>query len=596
MTENEEYHPKNYEHLPTRKRKCTDIICMIFWVLFWSLLISFSIYGFVKGDLNNIAQPYDSDGLPCGRGDAVDYPFLFVNDPFSKDYSKNMVCIKTCPRTKQDGVECVTNNDIKNCQDVKVYESVGFAGRVCIPKNPNLTNAVRKRVNLSKAQEIIEDIKDAWPVFIIVMIISIAFCFFFYCLLQSCAGPMIVFMLAGAICGLIGFGVFNWYEKRALENESVYNEDLADDYKNTAIVCWVVAGLLLIAVCCLASRIKVAVSMISAAADFITDVPLSLFIPIILTGVLAVFLIWWIISFSYLFSVGELRYDSGDLFGDMVWTTEVEVGVYLMGFGLLWFFSFLMSSNIFVISSLSASWYFERDTGNQISMLFAFKMAWFYHLGTLAFGSFLIALLWAITLILTYVYNKVKQETGKDSFMLKCMICFVACFERTLRFLNKHAYIEVVLRNNNFCGSVKKCISVMTDNFARFAILSGLVNLFLLFGTVLIAVGVSFLGHLILTLYGKWKNVEFESFGPLVIIFLIALVVSLLFNEIFEISSDTMLHCFILEESTPNKGKHASSKLSNIVNDINNKQYQPLKGDKNDDVERNAERDKNNRK
>jgi len=41
---------------------------------------------------------------------------------------------------------------------------------------------------------------------------------------------------------------------------------------------------------------------------------------------------------------------------------------------------------------------------------------------------------------------------------------------------------------------------------------------------------------------------EFETVGPLVVIVLIALAVSSLFNEIFEISADTMLHCYVLDE------------------------------------------------
>lgn len=556
---------------PMRKRKCTDVICFIIWVLFWGVVIAFSIYGYIKGDLNNIAQPYDSDGQPCGRSKASDYNYLYINDPFSTKYNKNMVCIKKCPKTKQDKVECLENTDIKNCNDIKIYESYGFAGRICIPKNPNLTNTVRKRVNLSWAQEVVEDIKDAWPVFIIVLLISIAICFFFYYLLQCCAGPMICIMITGSIGGLIGFGVFNWYEKIALEKESVYNEDLAYDFKVTAIVCWVVAGVLLLLVLCLISRIKLAAKMIAAAADFITDVPSTLFIPVLLSLVLAVFLVWWLVSFSFLFSVGELRYDEGDLFGDMTWSTEVQVGVWFLIFGLLWYLSFLISTNIFVTACLCASWYFQRYDGNVIGMKTAFKWAWFYHLGTLAFGSLLIALLWLVQLILSYVYQKVKDQSAVAGFCLKCGMCFVSCFERLLKYLNKHAYIEVVLRCFNFCGATRKCFEVMTTNFLRFAVLSGVVELFLIFGTILIAVVVAFIGYFLLILYGNMRNMEFETIGPITVIFLIAVLVSMFFNEIFEISSDTMLHCYVLDETAKNiqSTRNCPDKIRRIVEEMN---------------------------
>ena len=571
---------------PMRKRKCTDVICFIIWILFWISVIAFAIFGYIKGDLGNIAQPYDSDGQACGKDKAKDFGFLYINEPFSSKFNENMICIKNCPANEQDIVDCLTNTDIKNCEDVKIYESVGFAGRICIPKNPNLTNVVRKRVNLSWAQEIIEDIKDAWPIFIIIMIISVLICFFFYYLLQCCAAPMICIMLTGSIASLIAFGIFNWYEKLALERESVYNEELAKDYKITAIVSWVIAVIFLLLILCLLSRIKLAVKMISASANFINDVPSTLLIPIFLSFIITLFLTWWIISFSYLFSVGELRYDPGDLFGDMVWSSEVKIGIFILFFGLIWFISFLISTNIFVIASLCASWYFERIDKNQISIKTAFKWAWFYHLGSLAFGSLLIAMFWLIQLILNYVYQKLKSQTGKENFCLKCTICFVSCFERFLRFLNKHAYIEVVIRCYNFCGAAKKCVEVMTTNFVSFAVLSGVVNLFLIFGTILISVGVTLIGKLLLVLYGKWRNIEFETIGPLFIIFLIAFIVSLLFNEIFEISSDTMLHCFVLEESSKITSRNCPDKIRSIVDDMN--PHQKLRGyyDDNSDEEK----------
>ena len=40
---------------PYRTRKCTDIFCFLIWIVFWGVIIYFAIYGYAKGDLNNIA-------------------------------------------------------------------------------------------------------------------------------------------------------------------------------------------------------------------------------------------------------------------------------------------------------------------------------------------------------------------------------------------------------------------------------------------------------------------------------------------------------------------------------------------------------------
>lgn len=60
--------------------------------------------------------------------------------------------------------------------------------------------------------------------------------------------------------------------------------------------------------------------MISAAADFIGERKRTLLVPVLLTLNLGLFVLIWIVCFAYVFSTGELRYDEGDIFGDMTWS------------------------------------------------------------------------------------------------------------------------------------------------------------------------------------------------------------------------------------------------------------------------------------
>ena len=151
----------------------------------------------------------------------------------------------------------------------------------------------------------------------------------------------------------------------------------------------------LLFILCLCSSIKTAAKLISSAADFLSERKRVLLIPVFLCLVFCVFFLWWLLSFVYLFSVGDLRHDSGDIFGDMTWKPYIQAGVYLMGFSLLWFISFIISTNIFVVSAMCSSWYFNRKVST-LDVKNAFRWAWIYHIGSLALGSFLIALLWAV--------------------------------------------------------------------------------------------------------------------------------------------------------------------------------------------------------
>lgn len=95
--------------------------------------------------------------------------------------------------------------------------------------------------------------------------------------------------------------------------------------------------------------------------------------------------------------------------------------------------AFIFALNVFVIAVKCVFWYFGRFNKTSISLSTAFYWGIFYHLGSLAIGSLLVALLWLIKIILHYIYKKVKEQTDKNTnFCCKCLVCFVSCFERIL--------------------------------------------------------------------------------------------------------------------------------------------------------------------
>ena len=122
-----------------------------------------------------------------------------------------------------------------------------------------------------------------------------------------------------------------------------------------------------------------------------------------------------------------------------------------------------------------------------------------YHLGTAAFGSFIIALIQLVRIILMYVEHIVKKyevqsvcttntiQTQTNNFqkkgcgaggklvvvilkvILKCLQCCVACFERFMKFININAYIETG-RNFQFVDNHKYLfLAIYGYNFCRAA-------------------------------------------------------------------------------------------------------------------------------
>ncbi|KAJ1520727.1 hypothetical protein ONE63_003822 [Megalurothrips usitatus] len=96
---------------PRDRRGCTDILCLLLFVVFlaaWALL---GILAYQNGDPNRILKPTDVGGRQCGVDSAVlDKPYLLFFDPslcarnplntLKNGCSSPSVCVSTCPTTE----------------------------------------------------------------------------------------------------------------------------------------------------------------------------------------------------------------------------------------------------------------------------------------------------------------------------------------------------------------------------------------------------------------------------------------------------------------------------------------------------------------
>ena len=121
-------------------------------------------------------------------------------------------------------------------------------------------------------------------------------------------------------------------------------------------------------------------------------------------------------------------------------------------FGLFWINAFFNALNQFVIASTACIWYFEQSDLIPEKTLSpvckSFYRAFRYHLGSLAFGSLLVAIVQFMIVILEYIKSKVGDAGGEKVKLIKCLItccqCILDCCARFIEFINRHAYIQVI--------------------------------------------------------------------------------------------------------------------------------------------------------
>lgn len=73
-------------------------------------------------------------------------------------------------------------------------------------------------------------------------------------------------------------------------------------------------------------------------------------------------------------------------------------------------------------------------------MCFGYGLAFKYHLGSLASGSLILALVWIIRGIFEYLAKKIEKAGGGENCMTKCLIgccrCCLQAFQKFISYLN----------------------------------------------------------------------------------------------------------------------------------------------------------------
>ena len=85
--------------------------------MFWA-----TIYGYINGSPGKLIAPIDGDKNICGYSTGFeDYPLLYIDDISkaannpTKVFSYS-VCVKSCPSSVDDPIECKTTTGMPSCQ------------------------------------------------------------------------------------------------------------------------------------------------------------------------------------------------------------------------------------------------------------------------------------------------------------------------------------------------------------------------------------------------------------------------------------------------------------------------------------------------
>jgi len=249
-------------------------------------------------------------------------------------------------------------------------------------------------------------------------------------------------------------------------------------------------------------------------------------------------------------------------------------------FGLLWGTFFFTAFGELVLAGVFAEWYWAPDKSRMPGCVLGSALwnATFYHLGTVAFGSLVIAIIRMIRLVLEYVEKKCKKfNNDLTNCLLKCCQCCLWCLEKFMRFINRNAYIMCAIKSTNFCSSAKDAFSLLMRNLARVVVLDSVVDFLLFLGKLVIVLATGAVSYLAFAGYFTGIVEEMPNLNyvwtPVAFIVVGSYCIASMFFKVYEMAVDTLFLCF-LEDLERNDGSlerpySMSTGLQGIVGKMN---------------------------
>ncbi|CAE7030124.1 slc44a4 [Symbiodinium natans] len=354
----------------------------------------------------------------------------------------------------------------------------------------------------------------------------------------------------------------------------------------------------LLLVACLRNRIQLAIAVNEVAAKFVVHHPQMIGIPLFQFLLVVAWLVVWLVCAALIVAGVPQDYVPSQAFATEVeaagnatmpgaCTDMVPAGFayedvatcvpdnttsvplcwrcaaprYTMGwpfwyalFALLWHKALLDAICQCIIAGAAGAWFFTRKDQKAAAFVCcpAFTNAVIWHLGSLAFGSLILAIVQWLKWFMRFLSEQAKSRKNRVLRVVFCILgCCIWCFEKLIKFLNKNAYIQIALKGTNFCTSAWRAFELLLRNIIRFGALSLLGSLVRGLGTTFICSATAICGYFVMQSFYP----EISPILNVLTYILLGFVTGRLFLNLNSMTCDTIMHCYIISEEAEMKDR-----------------------------------------
>lgn len=502
---------------------------------------------------------------------------------------------------------CKNNINVSKIQTIEAYEKLikedSCASwylkskpilRRCIPDgkipkeivDQTIKDTALKHVQsvIGKSGKIFDKIINTKWQLLSIMVGSVTLCLFTIVVLQWIALPCVCLSIT-VLVGALGYLSYHSFKQSKNEYSDHHKYWLC-----LAIAAGVIGAIIALLTCCLFDRVRLACKIIKEASKAVMSTISSLFFPIFPYILYTIIAVYMFLIFVQLYSIDEefkiqIRKNDGkscicsnginDTSGALCspyefkqnclengkeclskrcvsmepWYIPYFYGINLIG--AIWLLCFISAVGQLILASTFSSWYwtFYKDELDFFILLNGIWITFRYHLGTAAFGSFIITIVRCIRYFLTFLQKKaLSSENPAEGFFKVCCCCAQCCLsmlERLLKFITMNAYIMCAIYGKGLCTSASNGLALLARNIARTVVLNNVVGCILFVGKVLITLVVSGLTWWYFSKDPHFDNEDFISWVPILVVFLGTYFVADMFFDVYEMAIDTIFLCYL---------------------------------------------------
>lgn len=469
--------------------------------------------------------------------------------------------------------------------------------------------------------------QDSWLVILICCLSCAVFSMLWIFLLRWILAPLVYFVIIAVFALLVGVGYLAYRMYDSFSTSTIPGDTGASDqvilWKALMYGAWILAAIYVVLMLWLINRIRIAITVMEESSRAFLANPGMIVIPpitaIVVLGLIALF----VAVTLYIQTIGSLQVSdfqsaavsvfgaaavnlteqaSGTVYASLTnantstnvssgnstsFSTSTGIkGLHAYNFFMfLWSFNFVIAWGFMIMALVICTWYFSataievdqfengveggRQKGTNAGTLCRSICATMrYHLGTLFFGSLLIAIIQFIRAVMLYI-EKNFLDKYKDNATIKvviwCINCWLACIERIIKIISYNAFIISCIKCQNFLSSAVDALSLLTSNILRVSMLAFLSTAACFLIKLFICCSNMILAYFLINQSSLTNNVKIESgLFPLFFILLISFAICSLFVNVYEVCIDTILMCFFVDEAEL-KGMFMPPSLAKLI-------------------------------